>query len=109
MRYRVIECLFAEYLKQQKLEYMLSIFVAEAAAGVNETMTTRDAVRLLRVEDNTMLFQRLTETKGDQTGTATIVRLLDHIKRTQGVGRRSSSCQTEATSETPASERLYER
>ena len=27
----------------------------------------------------------------------------------KGVGRRSSSCQTEATSETPASERLYER
>ena len=91
-----------------KFSYTLSIFVAEAAAGVNETMTTRDAVRLLRVEDNTMLFQRLTEKRG-QTGTATIVRLLDHIKRTQGVGSRSSSCQTESTAERPASERLYER
>jgi hypothetical protein len=27
MRYRVIECLFAEYLKQQKLEYVFFFFL----------------------------------------------------------------------------------
>ena len=107
LRLRVVDTFLAEYLKAQRLEYTLSIFLTESSLSSSPALGVDDALRLLRVESNTMLFQRLTEVR--PRGSATIVRLLDHVKRTQGAGRRSSSCQTETTSNTPASERLYER
>jgi hypothetical protein len=107
LRLRVVDSFFAEYLKNQQLEYTLSIFLTESNLSTYSSLETSDALRLLRVESDTMLHHRLTESRPN--GSATIVRLLDHVKRTQGAGRRSSSCQTENTRNTPASERLYER